>query len=67
MPRLVFDLRMGESLVLEGGLTVTLQQKSGQLAKLCFESTDPMQIQRQGERRSAPREGFPGRRSTDGK
>lgn len=64
MARLVRDLKVGESLVI-GGMTVTLSQKSGQLARLCFESDEPMDIRHQADRRSAPREGEPGRRSTD--
>ena len=67
MARLVMDLRIGDTLELEGGIKVTLQQKSGQLAKLCFERDEPMQIKRQPERRAQARESNPGRRSSDGK
>lgn len=62
---LFMDLKVGESLTIDGGITVTLEQKSGQLAKLRFQHKGA-DIRRLPDRRSAPREGQSGRRATDG-
>lgn len=66
MARMVLDVRVGETLVVDG-LTINVVQKSGQLARLCLSSASPMDIRQIPDRRSIPREGEPGRRATDGK
>lgn len=61
---LFMDLKVGEALQIGGGITVTLEQKSGQRAKLRFDGCD--EVRRVPDRRAEPREGQTGRRSTDG-
>lgn len=60
---LLMDLKVGESLQI-GGVVLTLEQKSGQRAKLRF-SHEGVDIRRVPDRRNEPREASPGRRSTD--
>jgi hypothetical protein len=36
MKTLSMDLKVGESVCIDGGVTITLEKKSGQLAKLRF-------------------------------
>lgn len=62
--RLIMDLKVGQSLTIDGGIVVTLEAKSGQLAKLRFEHRGA-DIRRTPDRRSEPRSEYPGRRATD--
>lgn len=40
-----FDVKVGESLVIGGDVTVTLQKKSGQLARLTVDRPDSMRVE----------------------
>jgi hypothetical protein len=63
--RLMMDVKVGESIQLGDGITITLEQKSGQLAKLCIQHNG-VDVRRLPDRRSVARQGSPGRRLTDG-
>jgi hypothetical protein len=63
--RLLMDLKVGQSLTIGEGVTITLEQKSGQLAKLCIQHNG-VEVRRVPDRRAEVREGSPGRRLTDG-
>ena len=64
MKSLLMDLKVNESICIDGGITVTLEQKSGQRVKLRFEHQGS-DIRRVPDRRAEARNDGPGRRVTD--
>lgn len=64
MKSLLMDMKVNESICIDGGITITLEQKSGQRAKLRFEHQGS-DIRRVPDRRAELRNDTPGRRATD--
>jgi hypothetical protein len=62
--QLFMDLKVNESVRIDGGITVTLEKKSGQQARLRFDH-DNSDIRRVPDRRAQARDESQGRRSTD--
>jgi hypothetical protein len=61
---LLMDLKVNESVTIDGGMVITVEQKSGQRIKLRFEHQGA-DIRRLPDRRDDVREATPGRRADD--
>jgi hypothetical protein len=60
------DLRLGEALTIDGGrVTVTLQEKSGQRARLVFTAEDGVHFSKEASARTGATQAMRGIKSSD--